>query len=73
MSEARQSKIPEPKEVAEMREAMVAFRKAARGVKDSQRGLPRVSGRHVQPKLPPEEPKGVDPDDEITKKVLVPA
>lgn len=73
MSETRDSKIPEPKEVAEMRAALVAFRKAARGVKDSQRGLPRVSGRLVQPRLPPEQSKSVDPDDEITKKMLVPA
>lgn len=69
MSEARDSK--DPKEVLEMREALIAFRRAARGVKESQRNLPRISGRMsaVAPEAAAEERE----DENTTKKVLVPA
>lgn len=63
MSETRGSK--DPKEVLEMREAMVAFRKAARGVKQSYRNLPRVTTT---------KPDGEgDRVDDTTKKTMAPA
>lgn len=67
MSDSRPPK--DPKEVVEMREAMVAFRRAARGVKKSQPGFPRISTQLT--KAP--EPEEAKHDDDTTKKVLVPA
>ena len=58
----------DPKEVIEMREALVAFRRAARGVKDSQRNMPRV----VVPR-PSEATADQRSDEDTTKKTLVPA
>lgn len=57
----------DPKEVVEMREALVAFRKAARGVKQSHPGFPRISTRLTRA---PEEHQA---EDDTTKKLLVPA
>lgn len=65
------SDTSDPKEVIEMREALVAFRKAARGVKQSYRNLPRITGALIAaaPKAGSEE----DQADDTTKKTLVPA
>lgn len=60
----------DPKEVLEMREALVAFRKAARGVKKSHPGFPRISTRLTKPVDVSEDP---DKDDTVTKKLLIPA
>lgn len=60
----------DPKEVVEMREALVAFRKAARGVKQSHPGFPRISTRLTRPVEASEEKST---EDETTKKLLVPA
>lgn len=60
----------DPKEVVEMREALVAFRKAARGVKQSHPGFPRISTRLTRPAEASGEEKS---EDETTKKLLVPA
>lgn len=62
------SDTSDPKEVIEMREALVAFRKAARGVKQSYRNLPRINVT-APPKADGEE----DQADDTTKKTLVPA
>lgn len=61
----------DPKEVVEMREALVAFRKAARGVKQSHPGFPRISTRLTRPAETSNEERSTE--DETTKKVLVPA
>lgn len=65
------SDIRDPKEVLEMREAMVAFRRAARGVKQSHPGFPRISTRLTRPVEAADEEKSTE--DETTKKLLVPA
>lgn len=61
----------DPKEVVEMREALIAFRKAARGVKQSHPGFPRISTRLKKPENASSEEKSAE--DETTKKLLVPA
>lgn len=61
----------DPKEVVEMREALIAFRKAARGVKQSHPGFPRISPHLTKPAEPTSDEKPTE--DETTKKVLVPA
>lgn len=66
MSETR-----DPKEVVEMREALVALRRAARGVKKSHPGFPRISTRLTKPSDQPS--TDGDKDDTTTKKVLIPA
>ena len=58
----------DPKEVVEMREALVAFRKAARGVKKSHPGFPRISTR-LNRVVPEDEAH----TDDTTKKTLIPA
>lgn len=58
----------DPKEVVEMREAMIAFRRAARGVKKSQPGFPRISTNLIK-----HESEETKHEDDTTKKVLVPA
>lgn len=65
------SDIRDPKEVLEMREAMAAFRKAARGVKQSHPGFPRISTRLTRPAEASTEEKSTE--DDTTKKLLVPA
>lgn len=65
------SEIRDPKEVMEMREALVAFRKAARGVKESHPGFPRISRRLTRPAEASEDERLTE--DDITKKLLVPA
>jgi len=57
----------DPKEVIEMREALVAFRRAARGAKESQRNLPRIVPRQT------EATSEAKADEDTTKKTLVPA
>lgn len=57
----------DPKEVIEMREALIALRKAARGVKKSHPGFPRISTRLTRVETPDE-----GKDDTTEKKVLVP-
>lgn len=64
MSESR-----DPKEVVEMREALVAFRKAARGVKKSHPGFPRISTRLNRVVVPDDDGRV----DDTTKKTLIPA
>lgn len=59
----------DPKEVVEMREALVALRRAARGVKKSHPGFPRISTHLTRPADRPSE----DDKDDTTKKVLIPA
>lgn len=57
----------DPKEVVEMREALVALRKAARGVKKSHPGFPRISTRLTRVETPDD-----SRDDTTEKKVPVP-
>lgn len=59
----------DPKEVVEMREALIAFRKAARGVKKSHPGFPRISTRLNRVAPDAEETHA----DDTTKKTLIPA
>lgn len=60
----------DPKEVVEMREALVAFRKAARGVKKSHPGFPRISTRLSRAV---DDSEDSDRDDTTARKLLVPA
>lgn len=52
-----------------MREALVAFRKAARGVKKSHPGFPRISTRLTRVVVPDDDTRL----DDTTKKTLIPA